>query len=83
MSNMSYCRFQNTASDLVDCRRHLLSLDPEDTSYNTEAERDARRRILLTAYRMLEEVGVEMETDESELEALINDLEYDEREGED
>ena len=34
MSNMSYCRFQNTLSDLQDCEEHLsdddLSEDEEE-----------------------------------------------------
>ena len=30
MSNMSYCRFQNTVSDLADCRDHINDDDLSD-----------------------------------------------------
>ena len=40
MSNMSYCRFQNTLSDLLDCYRNW---DDEDLS---DEEKRARKRIL-------------------------------------
>ena len=39
MSNMSYCRFQNTLSDLRDCNDHLT----DDLS---NSEQVARERIL-------------------------------------
>ena len=33
MSNMSYCRFRNTLSDLADCQEYLESLLAGDTEY--------------------------------------------------
>ena len=39
MSNMSYCRFQNTLSDLKDCMEHI-----EDEGLSEEEE-EARERL--------------------------------------
>lgn len=30
MANMGYCRFQNTAQDLIDCERHITDDLPSD-----------------------------------------------------
>lgn len=40
MSNMSYCRFTNTLSDLRDCNDHLSDGDL------SEAEEQARQRLI-------------------------------------
>jgi hypothetical protein len=40
MSNMAYCRFQNTAGDLYDCENHLFD---DDLS---EDEQKARKRLI-------------------------------------
>ena len=47
--NMSYCRFQNTATDFRDCLENLRSLEPEDRDHNTANERRARRELILDA----------------------------------
>jgi len=37
MSNMGYCRFQNTASDLYDCFDHILDeVSPEEDAARDE-----------------------------------------------
>lgn len=72
--NMSYCRFQNTASDFRDCLENLRSLDPEDRHPNTDDERRARRNIILNAVNLLQEVGVEDLNDIHEIERLIDAL---------
>lgn len=51
MSNMSYCRWENTLHDLRDCADYLN--DPLDGS-----EARARAALLELAADMLEEVGV-------------------------
>jgi len=51
MSNMSYCRFQNTEQDLRDCKEHLTEVLPED-------ENEARKRLVGTCARILMELGV-------------------------
>jgi len=71
MSNMSYCRFQNTAGDFEDCVEHLRSLDPNDRHPNTDAERRARERLVVSAARLLQELGIDDVYDEVELEQRI------------
>lgn len=41
MSNMGYCRFQNTLGDLRDCYNHI-----EDVEDLSEEEAKARKRIV-------------------------------------
>lgn len=38
MSNMSYCRFENTVSDLADCRDHI---NDDDLSGDEERARES------------------------------------------
>lgn len=40
MSNMSYCRFQNTLNDLMECEQHFQDDDLSDD------EKEARDRLL-------------------------------------
>lgn len=49
MSNMSYCRFQNTLSDLRDCEENLFD---EDLS---EEEQAARKRLIKLCHRIAEQ----------------------------
>lgn len=49
MSNMSYCRFQNTLHDLRDCGEHLSDKLGED-------EARARKRLILVCVDILEEL---------------------------
>ena len=48
MSNMSYCRFQNTAPDLKDCLDNMdtLELLDDDSGENDKAEWRSRRRLI-------------------------------------
>lgn len=52
MSNMSYCRFQNTLHDLRDCNNNILEedLSPE--------ENEARAMLIKVALDMLDQVGI-------------------------
>ena len=43
MSNMSYCRFQNTLSDLEDCYEALLN---EEGELSSEEEQDAKECLI-------------------------------------
>jgi hypothetical protein len=55
MSNMSYCRFQNTLSDLRDCAENLQdNLSPEET--------DARLRLVKLCIEIVDSVGIEVNT---------------------
>lgn len=55
MSNMGYCRFENTVNDLADCETHFGDTDLSHT------ERDARREMLEICKRILEDYGDELE----------------------
>ena len=53
MSNMSYCRFQNTLADLRDCYDHL-----DDTDLSKEEQR-ARERLLETCRNIADDFSEE------------------------
>jgi len=64
---MSYCRFENTFRDLLDCYRNL------DESVNSKTEQNFRERLIGLCKDIVDEYGdVEFNDDE-------NDEEYDER----
>lgn len=54
MSNMSYCRFQNTLPDLVDCLEHLHD------EVSTHEER-ARNELISTCIEIAESMGYTVE----------------------
>lgn len=49
MSNMSYCRFQNTLADLRDCQEHLHDDDLSET------EEGHRRKLVELCQEIVEE----------------------------
>lgn len=57
MSNMGYCRFENTASDLRDCVDHW-----DDNLSESEAR--ARVRILRMAAEIFENCGIAFDDDD-------------------
>ena len=66
MSNMSYCRWQNTAGALRDCahdleRRVTPEADDERPGPLSADEAAARRSLFETAASMMELVGVEVD----------------------
>ena len=68
MSNMSYCRFQNTLLDLQDCADNLADkLSDEDHR--------ARRRLVKTCLNILEELGLlENRPSDAQVEEALNNL---------
>ena len=52
MSNMSYCRFENTNADLEDCYEHLH--DDKDLS---SSEAYARDQLITLCHRIAAETG--------------------------
>jgi hypothetical protein len=56
MSNMSYCRFQNTLEDLRDCRDHM---DDEGLS---EEEKQARYSLIRMCARIADNYREETES---------------------
>jgi hypothetical protein len=74
MSNMSYCRFQNTANDLRDCVQNLRTLDPENHGTNVELERNARAELIRMAAEIIANLGIEDAFDDREVESAITRL---------
>lgn len=62
MSNLSYCRFQNTVSDFEDFLENLRDLDTSDKSWNNLEEIRSRAKLIRPAVMMMDEIGVEIET---------------------
>lgn len=64
MSNMSYCRFRNTLSDLRDCANNFYDdeLSPE--------EHNARRSLIQEMLDILDGIGAEIDED------FLEDHEY-------
>lgn len=60
MANMSYCRFQNTESDLRDCVRALedleddLAFDPDEADRLSDAEEESAQRMERLCRQFLE-----------------------------
>jgi hypothetical protein len=54
MANMSYCRFQNTLVDLVDCQEHVH----DEVSKHEE---HARNELIATCVEILEAKGYAVE----------------------
>ena len=61
MSNMSYCRFENTTADLRDCYDNL---DVDDIS---ESEKKARTRLIKLCISIAEDYGHEVNAPGSDL----------------
>jgi hypothetical protein len=72
--NMSYCRFQNTAGDFQDCLENLHTLDPDDRHPNTDDERWARRRLIMNAALLMQELDIEDVFDTHDIERKIDAL---------
>ena len=53
MANMSYCRFQNTLADLIDCQEHLFE------ELSSEEEEKARAELIQVCQEIVEAVGEE------------------------
>lgn len=76
MSNMSYCRFQNTLSDFRDCVENIRNLNPEDNGQNNRYELAARVGLVELSMALLEELGYEIVGDMTP-EKAVSDLGYD------
>ena len=76
MGNMSYCRFENTSSDLRDCMEALEELDVEQVAEMSEYERDGLFELIQLANEISNQFSLE------DTQELINkaDEYYDEEE---
>jgi hypothetical protein len=77
MTNMSYCRFENTLADLRDCYEQIESLlegDPETEQVTSDRERKARIALIELCFDVVarfEDEGVE--ADDNDLQGAIRD----------
>lgn len=76
MSNMSYCRFHNTLSDLRDCFHNLEGKLSED-------ENEARSNLIFQCLEIIEAVGLETEDPRSKQNARIEEFCASQQEAED
>jgi hypothetical protein len=77
MSNMSYCRFHNTLSDLRDCYEHIHDKLPESREWDG-GEKAARQSLIELCLLIVNE---ECEVDDETGEITVH--EYDDEECED
>lgn len=69
MSNMSYCRFQNTLLDLRDCHQNLAGVQM------AEDEQSARARLVQTCVHILEELDLlKHEISKDEIKQALTDI---------
>ena len=54
MSNMAYCRFENTVNDLADCEENM-----EETPDMSTAEKRARAELIAICKRIVADYGHE------------------------
>jgi len=66
MSNMSYCRFENTLGDLNEC---LNALEERDIS--SDNERRKANRMLITVCKFLKSEGIIENYDQVEIDRII------------
>lgn len=63
MSNMSYCRFRNTATDLQDCVDALEEISVGDAEALSQEELEAAKRLASTALEMLRLIAEKADID--------------------
>ena len=57
MSNMSYCRFENTARDLHDCQMALQERNTQEEKDMSESEKMAKKQLIFMCCEIAEEFG--------------------------
>lgn len=62
MANMSYCRFENTYGDLLDCYENM-----EDTDDLSSYEVSARKRVIALAVEIALQYGHEVDREVEEI----------------
>lgn len=66
MSNMSYCRFQNTSKDLEDCLDAL-----EDYRISSQEEKTSAKFMMIDFLDYCRDYGVIEDYDKKEIESII------------
>lgn len=62
MSNMSYCRFENTNRDFADCIEAAREMGGDGFEDLSQYEQDAYRSLLRAAQTFLEDHGANVDT---------------------
>ena len=70
MGNMSYCRFQNTKSDVYDCINAL-----EENKISSEEEKEAAKRMFKSILKYCENEEIIDGYDEEHLNNIIDNME--------
>lgn len=72
MPNMSYCRFQNTSSDLYDCDDHIQDGDLSEEEFR------ARMQLINTCSSIFGQLGIDFSKEDLDnaKEELRSDYEY-------
>tara|TARA_R110000796_G_scaffold229663_4_gene347075 strand:+ start:7466 stop:7708 length:243 start_codon:yes stop_codon:yes gene_type:complete len=69
MTNSSYTRFRNTNKDLLDCEESMEEMEMEENAHElTREERQAAIDMIATCAEILETIGVEVGSDQHEIE---------------
>ncbi len=68
--NMSYCRFQNTLSDLIDCQSSLTDNDNESMVETYNNLSDDEKRAFLHLIETCKEIIEEVDNDDELTEAI-------------
>lgn len=61
MSNMAYCRFENTLTDLEDCYEHMDDSDYSDSGDAQDREKSCRVSLIELCKRITQEYDYELE----------------------
>ena len=75
MGNMSYCRFENTSNDLMDCMEALEELDVEQVSEMSSYEREGLKELVRLSNEISNQFSLE---DIQDLVDEAEQLEYEE-----
>ena len=65
MSNMSYCRFENTLHDLLDCQENLFDENGNTPADLSKTEKRARERLIEVCKQIAQDFQDQDEEDDS------------------
>lgn len=72
MSNMSYCRFENTLRDLIDCNNNLFKKLEKGSN-----EEKKRLRLIECCWDIVNKIGLENIETEADIRKALEDMEED------
>jgi len=80
MSNMSYCRFENTVRDLQDCSYALEEMTEDDTEQLSKSETRAKKRLIQLCVDIADAYG-DQDEDDDPVEEICNGPSHNQTEG--